>query len=179
LLDFHPAKAYIYISNLRKNKMQQRTKEQALLEISRYTVQHGVSNYSIYFAPKLEKKTDIATCDTYNKRFGFVEFYALHLTDDDFKKLILHEISHALTPHHGHDRVFRNMSRKIGGNPLATLDASYLRDLKPKYLEKKVNYIYKCPECQRTFFASRMWKNRKSCKYCSPKFDVRFLLELT
>lgn len=158
--------------------MQQRTKEQALLEISQYTAKHGVANYSIYFAPRLAKKTNIAVCETNAKRFGFVEFYATHLTDKDFKELILHEIAHALTPYHGHDRAFRNMSIRIGGNPKATINISYLKDIKPEHLQKKTNYIYECPICKNTYYATRMWKKRKSCGKCSPRFDSKFLLTL-
>jgi hypothetical protein len=41
-----------------------------------------------------------------------------HLKMEDIRATILHEIAHALTPGHGHDRVWRDVCIRIGGTGL-------------------------------------------------------------
>lgn len=160
--------------------VQLRTLEQARLIISRLVVQHGVGNYGIDFVQKGRKRASVASCDWALKRLSFVIHYATHLTDEDFVGTVLHEIAHALTPGHGHDRTFRNMCYRIGGQPDAKTDYSYASAVAPTFLQKKINYIYKCPACANEMKTTKKLKRSYSCGKCAPRrFDANYIMVLT
>lgn len=48
---------------------------------------------------------------------------------------VLHEIAHALTPLHGHNRTWKNMAMKLGANPFArqVVEKSYDEDTAPMW----------------------------------------------
>lgn len=157
-----------------------RTTTQAQLLISRLIVKHGVGNYDIKMVQRCKKRITIARCNRKSEYFEFVIHYATHLTDTDFIELILHEIAHALTPGHGHDRVFRNMCYRIGGHPAATSNFQYAVKTAPSYLQKKVNYIYKCPVCPSEMKTTKKLKRTYSCAECSPRvYNTDFAMVLT
>ena len=157
-----------------------RTTTQAQLLISQLTVKHGVGYYNINMVQRCKKRTTVATCNRRMKRFDFVEHYATHLTEQDFIELILHEIAHALTPNHGHDRIFRNMCYRIGGHPKATSNFRYAEKTAPSFLQKKVNYIYECPVCSNEMKTTKKLKRTYSCGVCSPRtFNTDFAMVLT
>jgi predicted SprT family Zn-dependent metalloprotease len=157
-----------------------RTKSEAYSLISKLTEKHDVSDYTIKLVQKCKKRTTVACCYRILKRFDFVEHYATHLTEKDFIELILHEIAHALTPNHGHDRVFRNMCYRIGGQPFATSNVSYAEKTAPSFLQKKVNYIYTCPVCPNEMKTTKKLKRTYSCCECSPRvFNTNFAMVLT
>lgn len=155
-----------------------RTKTQALETIKELVGKHNVSNYKIQFVAKGNKRTTVASCNTFYKIFSFVEHYALYLNDKHFVQVVLHEIAHALTPGHKHDPHFKHVCEKIGGNPYACSDYSYAEKSAPKHLQKKVNYIYKCETCGHEMKTTRRVKREYSCGVCSPKFDRNYLLKL-
>jgi predicted SprT family Zn-dependent metalloprotease len=157
-----------------------RTTTQAQLLISRLIVEHGVGNYNIKMVQKCKKRTTVARCNTLFKHFEFVIHYATHLTETDFVQLILHEIAHALTPGHGHDRVFINMCYRIGGHPSATANYSYTEKDKPSFLQQKVNYIYSCPACSHEMKTTKKLTRTYSCGACAPRtFNKEFSMVLT
>lgn len=157
-----------------------RTKEQAHLLISQLTAKHGVSDYTIEMVDRCKKRSTIASCNRGFKRFLFVIHYATHLTEKDFIELILHEIAHALTPYHGHDRVFRNMCYRIGGQPFAKSNYGYAEKDAPSFLKKKVNYIYSCPICSHEMKTTKKLKREYSCGVCAPRtFNRDFIMVLT
>lgn len=159
--------------------MQYRTKEQALQLINQLKTEHNCGHYTVRFTERNKKKYSVANCNWAIKQFSFVEFYVLHMTDDDFREVILHEIAHALTPGHGHDIYFKRVCLQIGGKPSATGYYSYLEDKRPEHLQKKINYIYECKTCNHQMKTTKKLKRRYSCPNCDPKhFNENFILEL-
>lgn len=159
--------------------MQHRTIQEAIQLVYQLKNQHGLSEYLVRFTDRNKKKHSIASCNYKFKRFDFVEFYALHMTDDDFKEVILHEIAHALTPGHGHDAYFRAVCLRIGGVPTAKTEYLYLKDIRPEHLKQKINFIYECPTCQHQMQTTKRVKRNYSCPKCNPRrYDERFKLVL-
>lgn len=48
------------------------------------------------------------------------DFAVAHGLDEHVKDTILHEVAHALTPGHGHDKVWKRVARRLGATPRAT-----------------------------------------------------------
>ncbi|HEY5956080.1 MAG TPA: SprT-like domain-containing protein, partial [Polyangiaceae bacterium] len=53
-------------------------------------------------------------CHTGEKKITMSHHLVLHRTRQKVRNTILHEIAHALTPGHGHDRVWQAKARSIG-----------------------------------------------------------------
>jgi len=156
-----------------------RTLTEAENTIKQLTEKFNFSNYNVLFIDKGKKRTIVASCNNCDKRFEFVKHYATHLTDEDFVGIILHEIAHALAPGHGHDTHFKRVCRRIGGSPNARIDLSYIENSAPAFLLKKVNYIYRCPNCNKEKKTTKKLKRTHSCVTCNPyRFDPRFALVL-
>ena len=157
-----------------------RTEKEALEIIQRLNRDHGVSNYTVFITPRNKKKSSIASTNTTFKVFKYVSWWATHLKDEDFKRVILHEIAHALTPGHGHDPYFKRVCMSIGGSPRATQHYTYLDKIDmPEQLKRKVNYVYKCPCCGHKMETTRKLKRSYSCGVCSPrKYNEKYIMKL-
>ena len=71
------------------------------------------------------------------------ELVVPHLTNDDVRDLILHEIAHLIAGHEaGHGRAWKAACRRIGAKPNRTTDAV------PQYVQERLsNYTLVCESC--------------------------------
>lgn len=72
---------------------------------------------------------------------------------------------------HGHDRIAHRVSALTG----ATLEE--IRAAVLPAVRRPARYVYKCPNCG--IDVPRQKKGTWSCGRCSPRFDARFILQLT
>ena len=89
---------------------------------------------------------------------------------------IRHEIAHALTPGHGHNRVWKDKCREVGARPERLYDAA-------KVVVPKPLYEAYCESCGHTWPRRRKTKKRLACakccnQYAGGKFDERFLAKI-
>lgn len=77
---------------------------------------------------------------------------------DDIVDTILHEIAHALTPGHGHDKVWKMACQQVGARPQRCYDADVVTMPQGKY-------VAKCGGCGREFRRHKPVK-RYSWRYC-------------
>ncbi len=71
-------------------------------------------------------KNLLGLCDHGKKEITISKYLIQLGTDEEILYMILHEIAHALTPGHGHDRVWRRKAREIGHpNPTRLTQVSY------------------------------------------------------
>lgn len=159
---------------------QYRTKQEAFNRINELQKKHGI-NYTIDICARVKKsKLAYASCNNTKRVFQFPEFYAIHFTDTDFEKVILHEIAHALTTGHKHDAIFKRTCRLIGGYEKAAVRIDYLKDHTPEYLtvnRMSKKFVYTCPNGHLTHRARRI-NAKLSCGRCSNVFNDKFLLTL-
>lgn len=71
---------------------------------------------------------------------------------------------------HGHDRIAYRVAALTG----ATLEE--VRSCLFPLRQRPVRYLYVCPGCQRR--TPRRVRGTWSCRWCSPVFDARFILQL-
>ena len=89
--------------------------------------------------------------------------------EEALKELVLHEVGHAITSHkytgnHGHDSLWENEVRSIGGHP-QRLNTSG-NELRP------YKYIYKCPNCGKLTYRYRKYSSKGvSCGVCCKKYN--------
>lgn len=100
----------------------------------------------------------------------FVELNDEHIVKD----ILLHEIAHALTKGHKHNKIFKAKAISIGCRNINS-------SVTDKINVPKGNFSYKCPSCNRITEAYRRYKRTHSCGDCcnkhnNRKFDKRFIL---
>lgn len=123
--------------------------------------EHGLSGWRLVFD---NAKTRAGVCRFATKEIGLsrplISLYDVEQVTDT----VLHEIAHALAgPRHGHDRVWRAVARRIGcsGERCVPADAPGVDG----------PWAGVCPAGHRTT-AHRRPIRVKSCRACSPGFDV-------
>jgi hypothetical protein len=78
---------------------------------------------------------------------------------------VLHEIAHALTPGHGHDRVWQLKCIELGIPARRCFDAA-------EVATPPAPLIAECPKCGRIVRRHRMPKRRISCGHCTRQFST-------
>lgn len=106
----------------------------------------------------------LGRCVYGTKTIVISEFYARHNPDEDVLDTLLHEIAHALTPGHGHDRVWQFAAWWLGATPKATCQKQVL--IRPG------RYRATCPSCCRQYHKYRKPRYRcdsltATCYFCS------------
>lgn len=121
------------------------------------------------------KKMSSGTC-SYTRNTIFLSKPITELSkEEDVLDTILHEIAHALTPHHGHDAVWKKKAKEIG----CKAERCFGEDSKTSQYNaviKLSKYIGECPGGH-THYRNKMTKGRKSCSLCSPKFDANYIID--
>ena len=132
----------------------------------------------------LDKHGWIFQYDNARRRFGCCKYrsriitLSRHLTElnDEYKvrDTILHEIAHALTPGHGHDRVWRAKAISIGCNGNRCYSSKTVTTPESKY-------IAVCHGCNHTHKKHRRPTRTSSCGTCSggrynEKYKLNFVL---
>ena len=132
--------------------------------------QHGLSDWT--FELGTAKKT-AGTCYTSRKMIRMSKVLINARSLEDSYNTVLHEIAHALTPFHGHDRVWKQMAKQIGAKPERCYNSSTVN-------KDKINYKYtgKCPNGHFSNY-SRRPKLERSCGKCCSYFNRNYLIVIT
>lgn len=119
--------------------------------------------------------------DSAYRRFGLCDYgrkvisLSKHLVvlnnEDSVKDTILHEIAHALTPGHHHDKTWKKKAIEIGCNGKRCFTEFDTVLTTPKY-------IATCKSCNKTYKRFKRFKYDSSCGYCGgPRYNKEFKLE--
>lgn len=75
---------------------------------------HGVRGYTFGFMQPRGKFSRIGQCNFRRKRIELAPFFVRFNYPFVVKRTILHEIAHALTPKHGHNKFWKAKARELG-----------------------------------------------------------------
>lgn len=112
--------------------------------------------------------------DNAKKRFGSCKYRIRTITlskpltelneDPEVIDTILHEIAHALTPRHGHNKHWKQKAEQIGCNPKRCYTLETVEQPKPLYQ-------LKCETCNHTVNRYRKTRRKYACNKCCEKYN--------
>ena len=121
--------------------------------------EHGLKQHGWIF--RFDNARRRFGCCKYRPRIITLSKYLTQLNDESkVKDTILHEIAHALTPGHGHDRVWRAKAIQIGCNGQRCYSSRTVATPESKY-------IAHCSGCNHVHKKHRKPTRTSSCGTCS------------
>lgn len=129
--------------------------EETLQEWAQLQADHGLQDWTLEPAPRFI--TTAGICEYSLQRIRL----ATWLTVEQARLTLLHETAHALTPGHGHDKVWKAMAISLG-HP-GTRNHNY------ETPRRVVKWLLICPKCDRTF--PRQRKPAAHLMYLCPDCD--------
>jgi hypothetical protein len=120
-------------------------------------------------------------CKHRNKEIGISAVVTPTHTEDAVWNTITHEVAHALVgTGHGHDHVWKNKHRELGGNAKRCYDNnSYIGGAPPEHLTRNrsedAKYKGTCPSGH-VHYRYKMPIRKTSCGQCSRRYDERYLI---
>lgn len=129
----------------------------------------GLSDWTVVYD---RSKVRGAQCRYGPREIGLSAYLMAIWEWDHIENAILHEIAHALTKGHGHDKVWRAMFLAIGGNGKTRWGTDGEAHVEGKY-------VGECPNGHKVYKQrkSKVMTQRRSCARCTPSFDARYLVK--
>jgi len=143
------------------------------LQITRKILKEN--NLKGWSATTNRRKRSFGVCNYTKRQIELSQYLTPLCTDDAIMDTIYHEIAHALTPGHNHDRVWKRKAIELGGTGERTSGEWKYKDGEVK-IETK--YTLVCPVCGYKAPRSRRPKNKLSCGKHGPRFDPTYLLKV-
>jgi len=124
---------------------------------------------------KFDNAKSRAGCCNYTKRTISLSRHFVALNDESEVRLtILHEIAHALTPHHNHDAVWKAKCAELGGVPATCCDSASAIAGGRNVVMAQGKWRAVCPNCKKLFHRHRRLRDgrRRWCRACGPSLGV-------
>lgn len=126
------------------------------------------------------RKSCFGVCNYTQKTIGLSSILIPNCNDKNVKETILHEIAHALTPGHHHDKVWKRKCIEVGGNGEAQGGTENYINGDNGFLLKQSKYTATCPECGHTEAIHRKMKRNISCGQHNLRYyDAKYKLIIT
>lgn len=143
------------------------SRDEILVLANQLLCQWGLSNWQIRFD---RARTRAGSCRHEEQVITLSAPLLTLFSYSQVKEVILHEIAHALAgKNHQHDVVWKNLARRVGANPHASLQGT------PRLPGR---WMGVCPQGH-VFERHRAPRQKYSCAKCSRNFDPQFLISWT
>ena len=137
-------------------------------------------NWNISFN---KRKKAFGVCDYRNKEISFSSLLIPFMSNEATTDTIIHEIAHALTKGHNHDKVWECMCIVLGGSGKRVGDYNKFENGengKIEFSENNFKYTLTCPICGYKSYLNRKPKNNHSCgKHEDKRYNPVYKMELT
>lgn len=123
--------------------------------------EHGLRGWRFGW---MDHKRTIADCNCRGREIRFSRAFVPNMSEDDVRQTALHEIAHALTPGHGHDRVWRAQARALGCRTARSTAAGITTGNAP--------YVAECAnghKVERFRLSDRMKPGQSMCRTCKQR----------
>jgi predicted SprT family Zn-dependent metalloprotease len=135
--------------------------------------QHGISQKGWKFSFDNARRR-FGCCSYRKKQISLSRPLTLLNSESEVRNTILHEIAHALTKGHHHDRVWKAKAKEIGCTGDRCYNSKLVKTPEPKY-------IASCKTCGTIHKRNRLTSGTFSCGVCSrsvfnPEFIINFEL---
>jgi predicted RNA-binding Zn-ribbon protein involved in translation (DUF1610 family) len=127
----------------------------------RYMKMHGLTNYRFLFNRSIR---NFGTCNNTLREITLSKVLVEMNDEERVLRTLLHEIAHALTPHHGHDNVWKRKCIEIGG------DGIRCYSVKDTVCLPKRGITYVCPKCGDEIVKGNSRK-MGACLSCCTKYN--------
>lgn len=119
------------------------------------------------------RKRAFGVCSYRTKTIQLSKSLTLLNDEEHIKNTILHEIAHAKTEGHKHNRVWKSCFLSLGGSGTRCSNGEVV----------KGKYVYECPNCNKTASFFRKTTRVRACgeccnKYSGGRYDDKFKMEL-
>ena len=104
------------------------------------------------------------------------------MSDEGIKDTIIHEIAHALTPGHGHDKIWKSKCIELGGNGQRLGGLDKYKDGKAGHevlQEKIAKYTLSCPCCDNKSYRNRKPSVLISCGMHGRGYNPKYKMIIT
>lgn len=129
-----------------------------------------------------KRKRAFGVCNYTKKQIELSALLIPVMTDEAIKDTIIHEIAHALTPGHNHDRIWKSKCIELGGNGQRCGGSDKYKDGEKGRIiaqEKIAKYTLTCPVCGKTYHKNRKPTHALSCGEHGRGFDLKYKLVVT
>ena len=128
------------------------------------------------------RKRAFGLCSYTKKEISLSTYLVPVMTDKAIKDTIIHEIAHALTKGHNHDRVWQRKCLELGGNGQRC--GNYNKYIEGKEGRKDIlsqvsKYTLTCPVCGFTTYMGRNPKRSYGCSEHGGYYDPKYKLVVT
>lgn len=149
---------------------------QKALQITRKLLkEYGLEGWS---ATTNRRKRAFGVCNYTKQQIELSSILVPLMMDEGIMDTILHEIAHALTPGHNHDRVWKSKFIQLGGTGERVSGDWKYKNPQLKKEKVKTKYTLRCPECGNETPYARKPKRSYSCGKHGKKFDPKYKLEI-
>jgi len=129
-----------------------------------------------------KRKAAFGVCNYSLRRIELSEILIPRCTDESIKDTIIHEIAHALTEGHNHDKVWKAKCIELGGNGKRCGGEDNYKDGAEGRNQLKAEiskYTLTCPVCGEKYHRNRRPSKQSSCgKHGTRGYDPKYKLTL-
>lgn len=129
-----------------------------------------------------KRKSAFGVCNYTKRQIELSMLLVPVMTDEGIKETIIHEIAHALTPDHHHDRVWKAKCIELGGTGNRCggsekyMDGEKGREINE---QKMAKYTLTCPECGEIYHRNRKPTRATSCGKHGRGYNPKYKLVVT
>jgi predicted SprT family Zn-dependent metalloprotease len=128
------------------------------------------------------RKGSFGVCKHTSKIIELSSLLLPAMTDNAIKDTIIHEISHALTPGHHHDNIWKHKCIELGGNGQRCGGVDKYEngeEGRQIVMQKLAKYTLTCPVCGTNYHMNRKTSGDRSCSKHGRGYNVMYKLSVT